>query len=381
MELEQNTLPVSHKPYTDKYFLRTAEILQKEDINPFISMKVFARGTGPVVESSLQEALDILVTYSNLEKEKGEVWVTGKSRFTDNEPLMIIKGPVLELVELETMYLGVLSAALSEAVGLKAPDPKEITAKMKRLKDIYMDIPITYFGARHYHWSMDKEIAAAALRGGAAQTSTDMGSANIGQKGVGTMPHVLTIILASIYGRETATLKSAELFDKHVPLEIPRITLVDTFNRELTDALAVANYFGIRKNSFRVDTCGENIGEGGSLYNGRKTSDPCFQTGTGVTIELVTHLRNLLTEKGFGRNTEIFLSSGFGNEAKAKAFVEANNQYKEQNGQALFTGVGIGELSSTRFCTADVIEVGGKPMAKTGREAGSVDYTTMKRVF
>jgi len=381
MELEQKELPASHKPYTDKYFLRTAEILQKENINPFISMKVFARGTGPVVEAGLHEALDILSTYSNLEEEKGEVWITGKSRFSGNEPLMIIKGPALSLVELETMYLGVLSAALSGAVGLEAPDPKTVTAKMKRLKDIYMDIPITYFGARHYHWSLDKEIAAAALKGGASQTSTDTGSSNIGQKGVGTTPHVLTIILASVYGRETATLKSAELFDKHMPLEIPRITLVDTFNRELSDALAVARYFGIRKNSFRLDTCGENIGEGGSLYNGKKTGDPNFQWGSGVTVELVTNLRNMLTEKGFGKNTEIFLSSGFGSEEKARVFTDANNRYKDMTGQALFTGVGIGELSQARFCTSDVFEVNGRPMAKTGREAGVIDYSTMKRVI
>lgn len=381
MKTELNQLPASHRPYTDKYFLRTADILKKEDINPFISMKVFARGTGPVVKSGLREALDILAAYSNLEEENGEVWITGKSHFSNNEPLMIIKGPALSLVELETMYLGVLSAAISNAVGLDAPDPKEITSKMKRLKDIYMDIPITYFGARHYHWSMDKEIAAAALKAGAAQTSTDAGSSNIGQKGVGTTPHVLTIILASIYDPGNATLKTAELFDKHMPLEIPRITLVDTFNRELTDALAVAEYFGIRQNCFRVDTCGENIGEGGSLYNGKKARDPNFQTGTGVTVELVTNLRNLLMEKGFGKNTEIFLSSGFGNEAKAKAFVKANNQYKKQTGLALFTGVGIGELSEARFCTSDVFEVDGKPMAKTGREAGDIDYSTMKRVI
>jgi nicotinate phosphoribosyltransferase len=379
MKIKQTELPASHIPYTDKYFLRTNEILKKEEINPVIAVKVFCRGEGPV--TGLDEATEVLSKYSDLEQAGGEIRVTNKKIFANNEPLMVIKGPAQSFVELETVYLGVLSSAISTALGIEAPEPKQVTDKLKRLKDIYMNSPIIYFGARHYHWSLDKEIAGAALKGGASQTSTDIGSSNIGQKGVGTTPHVLTIILASIYGRENATLKTAELFDKHMPLEIPRVTLVDTFNREIADSLAVAKYFGIRQNVMRVDTCGENIGEGGSFYHDRKIQDPEFQTGTGVTIELVTNVRNALIENGYGKNTEIFLSSGFGDEDKARAFVKANHEYREKTGYHLFTGVGIGEISPARFCTADVFEVLGKPLAKTGREAGDIDYSTMKRIF
>jgi nicotinate phosphoribosyltransferase len=377
--MKARDLPESHVPYTDKYFLRTNEILKKENINPRISMKVFCRGKGPT--AGLDEAVEILNKYSSLEKQKGEVWITNKKYFSNTEPLMIIKGPAQSFAELETMYLGVLSNAISEAVGIDPPDLIQITEKLKRLKTIYQDIPITYFGARHYHWSLDREIAGAALKGGAAQTSTDIGSSNIGLKGVGTTPHLLTIILASIYGIENATLKTAELFDKHMPPEIPRVTLVDTFNRELTDSLAVVRYFGKRKNSLRIDTCGENIGEGGSLYNGEKTADPEFKTGTGVTIELTTNVRDHLIKNGYGENTEIFLSSSFGNETKARAFVNAHKEYKEKRGYNLFSGVGIGEISSARFCTADIFEVNDRPLAKTGREIGYIDYSTMKRAI
>ena len=378
MKIKQQKLPAGHAPYTDKYFLRTNEILKKENINPAISMKVFSRGEGPT--AGLNEAVEVLKTYSDLEQRGGEVWVTKKEQFSNNEPLMIIKGPAQSFVELETMYLGVLSSAISTAVGIEAPEPREVTAKLERLKAIYGNIPIIYFGARHYHWSLDQEIAAAALQGGAVQTSTDSGSANIGKKGAGTTPHVLTIILASIYGIENATLKTAQLFDKHMPAEVPRVTLVDTFNRELTDALAVAQYFGSRKNSFRLDTCGENIGEGGSLYKGQKAREG-YKTGTGVTIELAVNLRDKLIQQGYGANTEIFLSSGFGHETKARAFVNANNEYKKRTGYSLFSGLGIGEISPARFCTADVFEVAGQPLAKTGREAGDIDFSTMKRTI
>jgi len=379
MTVNRNQLPDSHRPYTDKYFLRTGEILKKEEINPQIAMKVFCRGNGPV--AGLDEAVAVLKKYSSLEEEGGEVWVTGKKDFSGNEPLMIIKGPVLSFVELETMYLGVLSAAISEALGIAPPDVKQAMNKIKRLKDIYMDIPIIYFGARHYHWSIDKELAGAALKAGAAQTSTDVGSSNIGQKGVGTTPHLLTILLASIYGVENATLKTAQLFDKHIPLEVPRVTLVDTFNREISDGLAVAGYFGIRKNAFRIDTCGENIGENGSLFNGLKEKDPGYRTGTGVTIETAENLRTALIEAGFAANTDIFLSSGFGNEEKAAAFVKANNEFKNKTGFSLFSSVGIGEISEARFCTADIYEVSGKPLAKTGREVGTVDFASMQRML
>lgn len=377
--MKARDLPESHAPYTDKYFLRTNEILKKEAINPRISMKVFCRGNGPV--AGLDEAVEILDKYSLLEKQKGEAWITNKKYFSNTEPLMIIKGPAQSFAELETMYLGVLSSAISKAIGIGPPDLIQITKKLKRLKSIYQEIPITYFGARHYHWSLDKEIAGAALKGGAAQTSTDIGSSNIGLKGVGTTPHLLTIILASIYGLENATLKTAELFDKHMPPEVPRVTLVDTFNRELTDSLAAARYFGKRKNSLRIDTCGENMGEGSSLHNREKTTDPTFKTGTGVTIELTINVREYLIKNGYGDNTEIFLSSGFGDETKARAFVNAHNEYKEKRSFNLFSGVGIGEISSARFCTADIFEVNDRPLAKTGREIGYIDYSTMKRVI
>ncbi len=370
-------LPRDHKPFTDKYFLRTNQILKNEGLNPNISMKVFTRGEGVV--AGLEDAVEVIKKYSNLEEVGGEVWVTKDKTYETKQPLMIIKGPVQSFVELETMYLGVLSHAMSEANGFSMSNSSEIEQKFKRLKDIYGDKPITYFGARHYHWSLDKDIAGAALKGGAVQTSTDRGSSNIGKEGAGTTPHILTLALANKYGKENATLKTAELFDKNMPESIPRVTLVDTFNKELTDSILVAQYFGDRMNLFRIDTCGENIGEWGSLYKGEKAKDPTYQTGTGVTVELVKNLRKNLINKGYGGNTGIFLSSGFGNEEKAKVFVEEDKKFKKETGYNLFEGVGIGEVSKAIFCTADIFEIDDMPFSKTGREVAGVDYKNMVR--
>jgi len=372
-------LPKSHTEYTDKYFIRSKKILEAEGINPQVSMRVFARGEGNVV--GLEDTVEILREYSDLENGSGEIWTTSQKRYATKDPLIIVKGPIQSFIELETMYLGVLSNALSKNAGHELSNPEVIKEKFRRLSEIYGDVPITYFGARHYHWSLDKQIAKAAIEGGAVQASTDIGAKCIGKEGVGTIPHALVLSVASKYGKDVATLKTAQLFDKHMPQEIPRVTLVDTFNRELTDSLMVTDYFGERKNAFRIDTCGENIGEGGSLYGGRKIKDPSYKVGTGVTLELAKNLRMRLIQEGFADSTDIFLTSRMGDEKKARAFVKTNDMFRKQTGYSLFSGVGIGEASKGVFCTADIFEINGKPFSKVGREVYEIDYTKMRRVL
>jgi len=375
MEIKKK-LPKDHKPYTDKYFIRAKQILEAEGINPIAGMRVFARGKGEV--KGLDNAVEAITHFSDVEKT-GEIWTTKDSIYKTEDTLLLIKAPILTYVDLETLYLGIISDAITEAVGISRPDYNKIKEKFQRLKLIYGDVPITYFGARHYHWSLDKEIAQAALDGGAVQTSTDNGSSYKGMKGVGTTPHVLTLVLASIYGKDKVTLKTAELFDKYMPQDIARMTLVDTFNKEITDSLMVARFFGKRKNFIRIDTCGENIGEGCSLYKGKKEKDPSYNLGTGVTIELVTNVRERLIKEGYGGSIEIFLTSGFGNEDKARAFSESNDKFMQRTNYNLFCGVGVGEVCEAKFCTADIFEINGRPIYKTGREK-TIDYSKLKRV-
>jgi nicotinate phosphoribosyltransferase len=374
-----NTLPETHERYTDKYFLRTNDILKKENLNPVVSMKVFARGEGKI--AGLEDAVEVLEKYSTIKQSGGEIWINKKDTYTNKESLMIIRAPVQSFVELETMYLGVISDAISQAAGLRRPSYNEVKEKFQKLKEIYQEIPIMYFGARHYHWSLDKEIAKAALEGGAIQTSTDIGSSNIGKRGAGTTPHALTLLLASKYGKNIATRMTAELFDTYMDSKIPRVTLIDTFNKELDDSLEVAKYFNGRKNSVRVDTCGENIGQGGTIYSLNDGRDPTYMTGTGVTIELIRNIKNNLIKNGYGKSTDIILSSGFGDEEKAKAFMNAHREFKEKTGYDLFTSVGIGESTKAKFCTADIYQVEQWAMHKTGRAGGIIDYSIMERAM
>jgi len=88
-------LPNDHRPYTDKYFLRTNQIFKKAGINPRVSMMVFARGEGKI--AGLEKAAEVLKKFSDLEKQQGEVWVTKDEHFSDKQHIMIIKGPVQSL--------------------------------------------------------------------------------------------------------------------------------------------------------------------------------------------------------------------------------------------------------------------------------------------
>ncbi|MGV8141705.1 MAG: nicotinate phosphoribosyltransferase [Candidatus Woesearchaeota archaeon] len=378
-ETEMKDLPEDHKPYTDKYFIRTKQILEAENLNPIVSVNVFARGSGRL--AGIDDAIAIIEKYADLRKSGGELWVTRSDTYTNKQPLMIIKAPAQDIVELETIYLGVLSSAISRANGKQIPTAETITKKFRSLKEIYKGKSLMYFGARHYHWSLDEMIGKAALEGGADSTSTDIGSKSISHHGVGTMPHFLILCMAYKYGRDKGTLKAAEAFDKYIDPKITRVTLVDTFNKELTDSLMVAKYFGSRFNMQRIDTCGENIGEGGSLYDGQKMRDPSFEVGTGVTIELAKNLRMNLIQNGYGPYTDTVLSSSFGDEKKARAFMQADAEFKKTTGYDLFTRVGIGEVSEAIFCTGDIFEIDGKPFSKVGREITNVDYKKLERVI
>lgn len=378
MEITE-TLPDDYRPHTDKYFLRTRHILEQEALNPTVSLRVFARGTGTV--AGLEEAVNVFNTYRpRFAEHGGEIWITDKDTFTAEDTLMVVKGPAQSIVELETMYLGILSHHLSTANNYSPPTAEETRSAFQELTSIYneINVPVIYFGARHFHWSLDKAIADAALSGGAAQTSTDVGSSIIGEEGVGTMPHFLILVMAHRHGREQATLEAAKAFEQYIDSSVPRTTLVDTFNQEVTDTLQVAEwcdqyYAGDDwQHNIRLDTPGENVGEG---------ADPA--EGAGVTPSLVKTVKQELIEHGYGRNVDIFLSSGFGDPGKARRFVEEAKDFKEETGFDLFTGVGVGDFLNRDYvmATADIFHVNGESLAKTGREIAAIDYSQMQRVM
>ncbi|MCB0337496.1 MAG: hypothetical protein KDD62_14365, partial [Bdellovibrionales bacterium] len=255
-------LPASHQPYTDKYFLRTNDILKAEGLNPIVRAQVFIR-KGDVEAHGLNEAIAVIRKYSQLEEHGGTIKALPEgSHFSSKETLLEIEGPAQDIVELETMYLGVLTRETSLAAGITRPQPDEVRANAEAVMEAVQNRPVLYFGARHWGYEQDAEIAKAAFDGGFTGTSTDIGAEQIGAKGQGTIPHALENIMASVYGRDFAVVEATKAFDKHIDPAVPRIALIDYNNKEITDAIATAQALGGRLAAVRVDTCGENIAEG-----------------------------------------------------------------------------------------------------------------------
>lgn len=320
-------LPEDHKPYIDKYFLRSKEMLKKENINPRVKYQVFIqKGSGVVC--GIDEAIAIIKKYSEHPEEIEIFALYDGERYSPKETIMTIEGPVQDLIELETMYLGVISTG---------------TAIASQVDEICSAVPgkdIFYFGARHWRFDSDREISYAAWVGGAKGVSTDAGASSFGASGMGTIPHALVLCFGD-------TVKAAEKFAEYYANESRVIALVDTYNKEITDSLRAARAFGEKLYAVRLDTAGENKGESCSKEKG-------------VSVELVRKVRTALDENGFD-SVKIFLSSGF-NARKAREFAEAEKHHGK-----LFDAIGTGSVFDFRFATSDIVEREGKPCHKAGR--------------
>ncbi|WP_043642597.1 nicotinate phosphoribosyltransferase [Solidesulfovibrio carbinoliphilus] len=351
-------LPPDHRPYTDKYFLRSRLILEREGLNPLVTMQVFFRD-GPGVFAGGAEAAAILNAYSPLAGHGGTVRILPEGApFAPLEPVLHIEGPLKDFIELETLYLGVMSAATSLANGQPEPTPEGVAAKARAIRAAVPDRHLMYFGARHWHFAAEEAFCRAAVSAGFDSCATDAGARAAGRpSGVGTIPHALVLAFAGKLGKEQATREATLAFDRHIEPDCPRVALVDTFNHEVDDALDTARALGSRLSAVRLDTAGELVGQGGVPDDGRP-----YLTGRGVTVAGTLAVRQALDAAGFSE-VGIVLSSGFGNLEKIKAFVAAEKQY----GRRLFSSLGIGGLYKSWSATADIVRVDGRDLAKNGR--------------
>jgi len=341
----------------DKYFVRARDILVADRLNPWVNMQVFVR-KGPGKAAGTEEALDLVVDNSNIEKAGGRIYAKKEgSSYEPRETQMNIIAPAQEIIALETAYLGVLSSAITLENDKKDIDLKQIQRNVEQIVELSGGRPIFYFGARHWHYLMDKAISKAAFDGGATDCSTDNGAEVVGKKGMGTIPHALENVYAYYFGLENAVVKSTEAFDKYMDKSIPRVALVDYANKEISDTIAtmeaLSNGMGETSlDAVRVDTCGENIAEGGIPSDRRK-----YWTGEGVVAYSVAALRKAMDLTGYTNRTSIVLSSGFSNPEKVRASNEAEIYF----GLRLYDSIGAGFLDGIRTATADIVAVGESP--------------------
>jgi nicotinate phosphoribosyltransferase len=306
----------------DVYFVRAEQILAAENLDPVVAMEVFARREAVLCGiDEVKVLLSDVLRNADPEETLVEALSDG-DRIEPKEVVLRIRARYRTLGLYETAMLGILAqstgwaTAARECVDAAAPEP------------------VISFGARHVHPEITDTLDYAAIIGGCVGASTPAGARLAGLAPTGTMPHSMVLIFGD-------TVRAAEAFDRHMPPDVPRIILVDTFKDEAEEALRVAQALGDRLYGIRLDTPSER---------GR------------VTPELVREVRARLDMAGFG-HVRIIVSGGFNPERMQffKAAAAPVDSYA--------VGSYISGARPIDF-TGDLKEIDGQPIAKRGRIPG-----------
>jgi len=306
----------------DIYFQRAEEILDHESLDPIVAMEVFARRDA--VLCGIDEAKSLLARVL-AEARTDETSVEALSdgdRCSPKEVVLRIRARYRAFGLYETALLGVMAqstgwaTAARECVEAAAPQP------------------VVSFGARHVHPDVSGALDYSAIIGGCVGASTPAGARLAGLAPTGTMPHSLVLIFGD-------TVRAAQAFDRHMPDDVPRIVLVDTFRDEAEEALRVAEALGDRLYGIRLDT---------PVERGR------------VTPALVEECRARLDQAGH-RHVRIIVSGGM--------TPERIREFKEYGAPVDSYAVGsyIAGAKPVDF-TGDLKEIDGRPIAKRGRLPG-----------
>jgi nicotinate phosphoribosyltransferase len=316
----------------DVYFARANRILDREGLDPIVTMEVFTRQ--PAVLCGIDEAKNLL-GHVLAECDPAETSVEALDDGDLIEPKEIvlrIRARYRRFGLYETAFLGMLAqstgwaSAAREVVEAAAPDP------------------VISFGARHVHPDIVDVLDYAAIVGGCVGASTPAGARLAGLNPTGTMPHSLVLIFGD-------TVEAAKAFDRDLAADVPRIVLVDTFKDEAEEALRVANALGDRLYGIRLDTPSER---------GR------------VTADLVKEVRARLDQAGFG-HVKIVVSGGLS--------PDRISYFKEQAAPVDSFAVGSYISGATPIdFTGDIKEIDGRPIAKRGRIPGVTESPRLRPV-
>ncbi|MFA5962064.1 MAG: hypothetical protein WC848_05260 [Parcubacteria group bacterium] len=329
----------------DQYFNNCRDIVLRNPnlIATVVRYKVFAREDGIVAGSNRAVAFISENTFGPLRimaLKDGEAFKSG-------DPVLIIEGLFMELVNLETTYLGFLSYSGAATA-------------MKEIVDVAGAIPVVDMSARHFPWNIIEEAALAAYLGGAAGTSTQAGYNYVQRfynpgdafRLYASLPHAMAAVVSHMAEEENIfpSVAAAMLFHETYPNK-PITVLVDFEGRELDVAKQAFEVFGDKLFAVRLDTHGGRQLQGthdptdfhmlesyfrkktGLILNSTMrvfenkygmeigTSEKYF-FGNGVTAEATFVIRDYLDSIG-ANNVKIVVSSGF-NKKKVAAFKKVN---------------------------------------------------------
>ncbi len=316
----------------DVYFARAERILNREGLDPIVTMEIFSRGSG--ILCGIDEAKNLLA-HVLVGSESGPVTIEALDdgdTFSPKEIVMRIHGRYRSFGLYETAILGMMAQASGWATAAR------------ECVDAAAPYPVISFGARHVHPDVADVLDYAAIVGGCVGASTPAGARLAGLNPTGTMPHSLVLIFGD-------TVEAALAFDRDLEADVPRIVLIDTFKDEAEEALRVAHALGNRLYGVRLDT---------PVERGRVTSD------------LVTEVRARLDQTGFG-HVKIVVSGGLTPD-RIRYFIEHGAAADN-----FAVGSYISGASPIDF-TGDIKQIDGRPIAKRGRIPGMTPSPRLKPV-
>jgi nicotinate phosphoribosyltransferase len=329
--------------YSAVYFNRTKHILEKENDETDVVMQVFQRREKAFL-CGVEEVKELFkLAMGNgqwakikLDSKKDGEWVKAFS------PVMHIKGPYAYFAHLESVYLGILArrtlVATNTRLAVEAAHGK----------------PVMFFADRFDYFLNQEGDGYAAHIGGAAGVCTEAHAKWWNGIPVGTLPHALIAVCRG------DTIKAAELFSKYYP-SVNLISLVDFDNDCVKTALELAKRLGKKLYGIRIDTAGNMVDRSLVLQTSPQPSP--MRRGIkrevyGVNPRLVKLVRKALDQDGFS-HVKIAVSGGFDHEKIAR--------FEKEKTPVDIYGVGSSLLKGSNDFTADIVKVGEKKIAKSGR--------------
>ena len=308
---------------TDIYFVRTEEILKKENCNKDVIAEFTTRSRKYPwnVFVGLEEVVELLkgTPVDLWAMKEGTVFPS----FDKNGipiPVMVIKGIYRKFAIYETPVLGFVC----ESSG--------IATKSARIKKVAGDKTVLSFGIRRMHPAIAPMIDRSAYIGGCDGVSSIVGANTIGKPPSGTIPHALIINLGS-------SVNAIKAFDKYIDPAVPRIALVDTYADEKLEAVQVAEALKDKLYAVRLDTPAS-----------RRGSFP----------DIIREVKWELKIRGFG-HVKVIVSGGL-DEYTIPELIDAG-------ADGFGVGTSVSNADTIDFAM-DIVEMEGKPVAKRGKLGG-----------
>jgi nicotinate phosphoribosyltransferase len=304
----------------DVYFQRTAAILDAKGVDAYVRAEFMAKSlpkdwewavfAGLAEVTHLLEGIDVNVRAM----EEGAI-------FRPYEPVIEIEGNYRDFGVYETAVLGLICQA--SGIATRAARCRKAAGPGRKLIS---------FGARRMHPAIAPMIERAAYIGGCDGVAVVASAELLGTDPVGTIPHALVLVMGD-------TVRATQAFDEVIDKNVPRISLIDTFDDEKFAALEVADALGSRLAAMRLDTPGSRRGD---------------------FFEILSEVRWELDLRGYS-DIDLFVSGGID-----------EHTIRELN--PVVDGYGVGTWISAAPVvdfSMDIVEIDGEPKAKRGKWSGA----------